>query len=202
MMNPSLRPPSPRALLFDMDGTLTEPLLDFPRIKAEMGIGDRAILEALAELSEPERAAAERILLRHEEEAAARSTLNPGCHELLAYVQAQRIPTALITRNSRASVRMVMERHRLRFDKLVTREDGKFKPHPEPLLIACNCLSVMPAHAWMIGDGEHDIVAGAAAGVPTIWISHGRERSGTIPHWRVARDLWAVLALLQSCAAD
>ena len=35
----------PRAMLFDMDGTLTRPLLDFPRIKAEMGIGERPILD-------------------------------------------------------------------------------------------------------------------------------------------------------------
>ena len=40
----------PRAVLFDMDGTLTEPMLDFPRSKAEMGIGQRPILEALAEV--------------------------------------------------------------------------------------------------------------------------------------------------------
>ncbi len=43
------------AFLFDMDGTLTEPLLDFPRIKAEMGIGNRPILEALAEMDDSAR---------------------------------------------------------------------------------------------------------------------------------------------------
>ena len=34
---------APAAILFDLDGTLTEPLLDFPRIHREMGIGDRGI---------------------------------------------------------------------------------------------------------------------------------------------------------------
>ena len=49
---------APRALLFDMDGTLTEPALDFPAIKAAMGIPlQRPILEALAEMT-PERRAA------------------------------------------------------------------------------------------------------------------------------------------------
>ena len=38
----------PRALLFDMDGTLTEPVIDFAALKAEMGIGRRPILEAMA----------------------------------------------------------------------------------------------------------------------------------------------------------
>src|ERR1700692_233112 len=69
----------PRAILFDMDGTLTEPMLDFPRIKAEMGIGDRPILESLDRLAPDRRIEAEAILLRHEEHAARNSTLNPGC---------------------------------------------------------------------------------------------------------------------------
>src|SRR5205807_3799833 len=76
----------PEAVLFDMDGTLTEPMLDFPAIKAEMGIGTRPILEALAELTGPSRAAAEAVLLRHEEHAAENSTLNPGCREVLEWL--------------------------------------------------------------------------------------------------------------------
>ncbi len=40
----------PRAMLFDMDGTLTAPFLDFDRIKSEMGIGNQPILEAIAKL--------------------------------------------------------------------------------------------------------------------------------------------------------
>src|SRR2546423_2598638 len=113
----------PKALLFDMDGTITRPMLDFPRIKAEMGIGDRPILEALAELSGAERERAEAVLHRHEEEAAARSRLNDGCERLLSFVVGRRIGTALITRNSRRSVDTVIGRHGLAFDVLVTRED-------------------------------------------------------------------------------
>ena len=29
--------PSPRAVIFDLDGTLTEPVLDFDAIRAEIG---------------------------------------------------------------------------------------------------------------------------------------------------------------------
>src|SRR3954452_23385037 len=118
----------PRAVLFDMDGTLTEPMLDFPRIKAEMGIGQRPILEALAELPDDARRAAQEVLHRHEEEAAANSKLNPGCRETLAWLDRHRVKVALITRNSRASVKTVCERHALKFEVLITREDGKFKP--------------------------------------------------------------------------
>src|SRR4051812_30802653 len=141
----------PRAILFDMDGTLTEPMLDFPRIKAEMGIGQRPILEALAEMDEQERQRAQTVLARHEEEAAARSTLNSGCRELLDDLASRKILTALITRNSRVSVQTVLGRHRLQIAVLVAREDAPPKPSPEPLRAACRRLGVKESEAWMVG---------------------------------------------------
>jgi HAD superfamily hydrolase (TIGR01509 family) len=180
---------APRAILLDMDGTLTEPLLDFPRIKAEMGIGQRPILEALAEMSEAERIAAEAVLFRHEEEAAARSTLNAGCRELLDDLTTSGIATALITRNSAASVRTVLERHRLAISVLVTRADAPPKPRPEPLRLACQQLGVSPTHAWMVGDGQYDVEAGLAAGIRTVWVSHGRVRPFAAQPWREVKNL-------------
>ena len=197
MSGPEPRFPPPRAVLFDMDGTLTEPMLDFPRIKAEMGIGTRPILEALAEMNEAQRRHAEAVLLRHEELAAAASTLNPGCTELLNLLSELGISAALITRNSRLSVRTVLERHRLPITVLVTRDDGRFKPDPEPLCIACRNLGVRESEAWMVGDGQYDVEAGLAAGVRTVWVSHGRERFFAATPWQVARDLFDVAALVR-----
>ena len=170
-----------------MDGTLTEPLLDFPRIKAEMGIGAGPILEALAAMTELDRRRAEAVLCRHEEDAAARSTLNPGCLELLDHLLGRGIGTALITRNSRRSVETVLQRHRLKIGVLVTREDAPPKPDPSPLHHACGLLGVGNAAAWMIGDGQYDIEAGLAAGIRTVWISHRRERNFAAVPWREAR---------------
>lgn len=190
----------PRAILFDMDGTLTEPMLDFPRIKAEMGIGDRPILEALAALQGPARATAEAVLLRHEEQAARRSTLNPGCRELLAWISDQGIRTALITRNSRLSLQTVLQRHNLTLDLLVTREDPPYKPDPHPLKLACEKLNVPPADAWMVGDGWYDVQAGLAAGIKTVWLSHGKPRPFTHQPWRESQDLIELHKTLRDCA--
>jgi HAD superfamily hydrolase (TIGR01509 family) len=193
-------PTLPRALLFDMDGTLTEPMLDFPRIKAEMGIGQRPILEALADMGGPERAAAEAVLHRHEEQAASCSSLNPGCRELLRWLRERRIPLALITRNSAASVRTVVERHRLLVDLILTRSDARPKPDPEALHLACRRLEVREADAWMVGDGQYDVEAGNAAGIGTVWISHGRDpRPFDAEPWRSVRDLHELGALLKAC---
>lgn len=182
-----------------MDGTLTEPLLDFPLIKAEMGIGERPILESLAQMAPAKRAVAEGILHRYEDQAAATSTLNPGCRELLAFLHGRRITTALITRNRRASVQTVLARHHLRFDVLITREDGPFKPDPAPLLDACRQLGISPAHAWMIGDGEYDVQAAISAGCRPVWVSHGRSRYFNAEPWRTVNDLVELTELLRLC---
>jgi HAD superfamily hydrolase (TIGR01509 family) len=191
--------PPPAALLFDMDGTLTEPLLDFPKIKADLGIGNRPILEALAEMTPEQRLRADGILLGHEERAARESTLNPGCRELLDFVDKTRWPTAIITRNSRVSAKAVFERHGLSFEVLVTREDGRYKPHPAPLQLACEKLGVELRAAWMIGDGQYDVEAGNAAGCTTIWVSHGREKPFLAEPSATVRDLHQLTQLLREC---
>jgi len=193
----------PRALLFDMDGTLTEPALDYPVIKASIGIPlEQPILEALAAMTETNRAAAERILHEYEDRAATESTLNRGCDRLIDWITQRRFKTALITRNSRKSVASVLERHGLSFDLLITREcaNGKFKPDPTPLLMACEQLGVSPDEAWMIGDSFHDVNAGVAAGIKTVWISHGQPRTFANEPWQTVRGLPELLELLQRAA--
>ena len=189
----------PRAILLDMDGTLTEPLLDFPAIKREMGIGDRPILEALAEMDQPSRRAAEAILHRHEEHAAARATLNPGCREFLAAIARRNLPTARITRNSRPNTLAILQLHNLSFNLLITRENGRFKPDPAPLLDACGRLNVPCDDAWMVGDGQFDIEAALAAGSRAIWLSHGRDRRFAAEPWKTVLDLFELTRLLETC---
>ncbi|HEX4123931.1 MAG TPA: HAD family hydrolase [Tepidisphaeraceae bacterium] len=187
----------PHAILFDMDGTITEPMLDFPRIKAEMGIGPGPILESLAALPGEARAVAEAVLLRHEADAAERSRLNPGCRELLAWLSGRRIKTALITRNSRLSVSQVIGRHGLEFSVLISREDAPPKPDRAPLLLACRMLGVCQDQSWMIGDSGHDIEAASAAGMRSVWISHRVQKSFAAGPWKTVADLHALRKMLE-----
>lgn len=186
----------PRAVLFDMDGTLTQPLLDFARIKAEMGIGVRPILEAMAEMDEGARREAEAILLWHEERAAAESTLNEGCGHLLEWLLKRQVRTALITRNSRSSVLTLLLRHGLDIGVTIAREDAPPKPDPKPLRLACERLGVETRDAWMVGDGQYDVEAGIAASVRTVWVSHDRTRQFAATPWRTVRDLCELQTLL------
>jgi phosphoglycolate phosphatase len=47
------------------------------------------------------------------------------------------------------------------------------KPHPAPLLEAARQLGVEPARCVYVGDDERDIVAGRAAGMPTVAAAYG-----------------------------
>lgn len=191
----------PAGLLLDMDGTLTEPMLDFPAIKREMGIGEQPILEAMAEMSVANRERAEAILLRHEERAAVHSSLASGCVELMGWIAEMRLPAALITRNSRLSAETVLSKHRITFRAVITRDDAPPKPDTRALHLACQRMGVAPTDVWMIGDGRYDIEAGNLAGIRTVWISQGRERVFDAVPSRSVGTLHDLLALLRSSSA-
>ena len=113
-----------KAVVFDLDGTITAPALDFTRIKQEIGTGDGPLLETMEEMTPKERKRAEEILERHEERAAVDSELNPGVRELFRFLKTQGIKTAILTRNSRRSTQIVLEKHGLEVDEVAAREDA------------------------------------------------------------------------------
>jgi len=188
----------PKAILFDMDGTLTQDTIDFELIRADLGIGPHPILETINAMSAHERERAEAILLKWELKYAHESELNAGCIDLLDWLSGREIRSALITRNTRSSVQTVLAKHGLEFGVQITREDGRFKPHPEPLWLACERLGVTPGDAWMVGDWRYDIEAGNAAGIKSVWLSHGRlPRPFEAEPWLTVKDLCELAAVLQ-----
>jgi len=158
-----------KLVVFDLDGTLLEPALDFDAIRAEIGLPpDTTILEAMDTLSEAERARAGAILDRHEAEAADRSRLMPGAGELLDWLRARGIRTAVLTRNSRRSVERACRRHGLRFSAVVARGDHVPKPSPVGVRHLMSTLGTEPEETIVVGDFRFDVEAGAAAGCRTI----------------------------------
>jgi HAD superfamily hydrolase (TIGR01549 family) len=185
------------AVLLDMDGTLTVPNLDFPEIRRQLGVPAGApILESIAAWPVERRTTAERRLYELEAVAADSCELNPGCGELFDFLADRDLPTAIITRNTRASLEAVWAKHRLPECVTITREDAVHKPDPAPLHLACERLEADPALAYMIGDGVHDIEAGLAAGCRTVWLSHSIARDFDAEPWRTVPDLPALIDLL------
>lgn len=163
-----------RAVIFDMDGTLTRPTLDFPAIRAAIGIPEPLLENMLALPPGSERDRAFSILDRFEEEAAEASELNDDTRGVVEFLASRRIPSGLVTRNSRRSTDRVLLKHGLRFEVVVTREDAPAKPRPEPLWLICDKLCVKPPQALMVGDFKFDIVAGRNAGTRTALLTNGK----------------------------
>ena len=166
----------PDAVIFDLDGTITRPVLDFDAIRTELGLPPGPILETRAGLGPDDQRRIDAVLARHEQDAATDSLLHDGARELLDALAAAGVPPAVLTRNSRRSVVAVCERHGLWFAAVRTREDGAIKPSPEPVQALCRELGVRAANCWMIGDYLFDIQSGAAAGTRTaLMIGEGPE---------------------------
>jgi len=182
------RPKPVRGVLFDLDGTLTVPAIDFGAIRLELGLDEGPILEHLDRLPQAERRRGHAILARHEAEAARRSRWSPGARELLKFLGNSGIRVGVVTRNSRASVAVFAERHGVRFDAVVTREDARPKPDPAPLLLALERLGLARDEAIFVGDFEFDRLAGEAAGIRTYIVQNTPEpRDHGPPEWRLRR---------------
>ncbi len=173
-----------RGLIFDLDGTLVDSGLDFPWMKREMGLPPgQPILESVESLDEPRRGECWRFLEAQEEAGARRATLMPGVTQFLAELEARYIRRAVLTRNSRSVTLATLARFDLRFDPIVTREDGPVKPDPSAIWEICKAWELATDEVALIGDFVHDIEAGRRAGVRTVLYDGQRElssRDGTI----------------------
>ncbi len=161
-----------KAVLFDLDGTLTVPYLDFDAIRAEIGGIEGPILEAMERMSSEQRQRANEILLGYEARAAHNAELNDGVFAMLADLRKKGLKTAIVTRNHRENVEIVCNLHKLDFDVIVTREDGPVKPDAFPVLLACEKLKVSPEKSVMVGDYLFDIVSGNDAGAHTVLLAN------------------------------
>jgi len=162
-----------QCVIFDMDGTIVRPRLNFDQIRSALQLSPGPILEQLDALSPPRRSEVERGLYRFEMEAAVHSELQPGARHLLTWLVNRGVKTALITRNCRSAVDVVLVKHALSFDLVRSREDGPTKPAAEPILACCRRLGAEPHRTWTVGDHHYDILAGRAAGTTTVLLVNG-----------------------------
>jgi HAD superfamily hydrolase (TIGR01549 family) len=173
-----------RGVIFDMDGTLTKPYLDFQALRRRLGLGDVDLIEYLNSVPPAERARAERILEEFERDGVAHAELNDGAREILDYLLEHGIPTGLLTRNSRASVDAVCERFSLRFDAAFTRDDAPSKPSPEPVWKMARSWNADPGEVLVVGDFKWDMICAHNAGAWSVVLANG----GGVPDWAGEAD--------------
>jgi hydrogenase expression/formation protein HypE len=169
-----------RAVLFDFDGTLTEPgSLDFGVVRNAVGCPrERPVLEFINSIaSQAERDEAHKILDAFEAEAARQSRPNCGAEDALEFLRARCMKVGIISRNSMASIRTALANFaRIQsadFAVILSRDDPyNPKPSPEGILAAAGILGVPVAQILVVGDFVFDVEAGRNAGALTAFLTN------------------------------
>lgn len=159
-----------RGVIFDLDGTVVENAYDWPGIRNELGNGPLPILSYLCGLEEPERSRKWAVLERHEAEQTARSTLREGMRELLGFLESRGVRTALVTNNSLGNTEFLLTKFGLRFDRVLTRESGLWKPSGAPFREILETFGIAGDECVVVGDTRFDVLAALDAGVGAIFI--------------------------------
>jgi phosphoglycolate phosphatase len=188
----------PRAVIFDLDGTLMDtsaeiatalartftslalPLLDKPTVEAMIGKGVRVLVErALARVG-ASGLDIDATLNRFEDEYEAivgtDSRLFPGAREGMERLKAAGIPMGVVTNKPRLFTQKLLEdAGAMPFLTAVVAGDDGFtrKPAPDMLLAACRRMGTEPGATLMLGDSDNDIAAARAAGCPVWCVPYG-----------------------------
>ena len=163
-----------KAVIFDLDGTITQPYFDFDVIREEMGLDRNSgpVLESMEKMSPQQRRDVEQILHFHEERAVTESRLNPGAKQTLSALRKAGIHIGVLTRNKRSNALAIAGKHGLKFDAIVDREDGPAKPDAFGVLRICKQFDVKPLETLVVGDYLFDILSAKAAGAVAVLLAN------------------------------
>ena len=193
----------PRAVVFDLDGTLIDSAPDVARslnivltehgrntvgleqVRGFIGDGAAKLLErglaatgggTAAEV----RAATARFLEAYEAEPAGLTRPYPGVVATLERLLNQGIRLGICTNKAAGATRAVLAALALDqyFGAVIAGDTLPVrKPDPAPLRAALDRLGAGAGEAVMVGDNEHDAATAAAAGVPCILVTYGYARA-------------------------
>lgn len=185
------------AVLFDLDGTLADTAGDLAgalnRVRADRGLppvspqvlrphassGARGLLGVGMGVAPgaPDYEALREAFLAHYAACLADTTvLFAGVAELLDAIERRGLRWGIVTNKFSRYTGPVVAALALR-DRASTVVSGDTtpnpKPHPAPLLHAASGLKIPPSRCMYVGDDLRDVIAGNAAGMPTIVAEYG-----------------------------
>ena len=185
------------AVLFDLDGTLADTAPDLgaalnrllveeacmplplSELRPHVSAGTRGMLKVGFHTAPGDPAYADlarRFLDHYAEDLCTGTTLFPGMPELLDALDARGIKWGIVTNKPQRFTLPLVEQLGLRQRAacIVSGDSTAYpKPHPAPLLLACEQAQVDPRNTVYVGDDQRDIVAGHAAGMRTIAAAYG-----------------------------
>ncbi len=188
---------SVRTVLFDLDGTLADTAPDlafalnrvleeqnraplpFEQIRPVVSHGGMALIRLGFGLSpdapqfEPLR---QRLLEIYRANIARGTTLFPGTDTLLEALEAMGMSWGVVTNKPAWLTEPLLEALGV-LNRAVAVVSGdtlpERKPHPAPLLLACEQAGSLPGECIYLGDAERDMEAARRAGMPAFVVNYG-----------------------------
>lgn len=187
-----------RAVIFDMDGTITRPYLNFRLIRDTLGVPDDvSITDFLESLQGEDRVTGIAKLHAWEEEAAQAAEMNEGVPEVFRFMEERGILRGLLTRNTVQSVETTLTRLGLTFDAVLTRDEPPMKPHPDSARKLAQKLRVPHDEILVVGDYLYDVDVGRAIGARTVLLTNGDEPAfDSLEDYRIA-GLEELIAIIE-----
>ena len=188
--------PRPRAVLFDLDGTLADTAPDlaaavnllrtargleptpYAILRPTASAGARGMIGAAFGLTPADPGYEELRLAwfdNYQAAIAVHSTLFGGIPELLDGLSESGVAWGIVTNKPARFTDPLVPQIGLGHAACVISGDtvGVAKPHPAPLLEGARRLGIAPQACWYVGDDLRDIEAGRAAGMVTIACAWG-----------------------------
>jgi 2-phosphoglycolate phosphatase len=211
-----------RAVLFDLDGTLIDsapdlgaaadkmridrglPSLPYELYRPLAGAGARGMLKVAFDMT-PEHqdfmAMREEFFANYEAAMTVHTYVFDGVQDLIASLQAQSLAWGVVTNKMARFTDPLVQAMPL-FESAAAIVSGDTtphpKPHPEPLFEAARRLGLSPEQCLYVGDDERDIVAGRAAGMPTVAATYGYLGEKTdVSSWGADLQIDSPIKLLQ-----
>jgi phosphoglycolate phosphatase len=186
-----------RAVLFDLDGTLIDsapdlaaaadrmrierglPSLPFEQYRPMAGAGARGLLGVAFGITPQDpgyEELREEFFVNYESCMTQRTFAFEGVPELIDQLLDRGLAWGVVTNKSMRFAGPLTRAMKL-FETASAVVGGDStphaKPHPAPLLEAARVMGMDPAHCIYVGDDERDVVAGKAAGMPTVAATYG-----------------------------
>lgn len=186
-----------RAVLFDLDGTLIDsapdlaaaadrmrlerglPSLPFEQYRPMAGAGARGLLGVAFGITPQDpgyEELREEFFVNYESCMTQRTFAFEGVPELISQLLDRGLAWGVVTNKSMRFAGPLTRAMKL-FETASAVVGGDStphaKPHPAPLLEAARVMGMDPGHCIYVGDDERDVVAGKAAGMPTVAATYG-----------------------------
>jgi 2-phosphoglycolate phosphatase len=186
-----------QAVLFDLDGTLLDtapdlvyalnqlrqaynlPPVPLSAVRSLVGYGSKALLKFAFGRGENDpsfHSLRENFLYLYQQHLADTTAFFPNVEKVLAHLNKENIPWGIVTNKLTPHTYALLKAMHVQpplacvvcGDTLATA-----KPHPEPLLHACQLLGQQPENCIYIGDAVSDVIASKAAGTKSLVALYG-----------------------------